>query len=104
MLRDVGATVLEPVGTAEDAKRQIATGPIIDAVLQDTNLRGEPAFDVAETLQEQAIPFLFVTGYDKDAIPDRRSEMPMVQKPVEAHALVALIRGIVRADEEQPAG
>lgn len=91
VLLDKGADVLGPVATVEDAKRRIDAEPTIDAVLLDINLRGELAFDVADALKRRGIPFLFVTGYDRAAIPDRFGDAPTLRKPIDPRDLVRLI-------------
>lgn len=89
-LAAVGAKIVGPVPTAAEANALIESGGQIDCVLLDVNLRGEMAFDVADTLQVRKIPFAFVTGYDREAIPDRFSAAPRLGKPVSSRQLIKM--------------
>ena len=67
-LEDAGARVLGPfacVATATDALA--ADRP--DCALLDLNLGNGISLDLPRLLARQAIPFAFVTGYDRAAIP-----------------------------------
>ena len=39
-------------------------------MLLEANLRGEPVDDVAAALTRRNIPFVFVTGYGRQALPE----------------------------------
>jgi len=91
-LSDVGAEVLGPVASVIEARALIEADPGINAVLLDVNLRGEMAFEVADALISRGIPFAFVTGYDRAALPDRFSDAVSLRKPVHAEQLVDLFR------------
>ena len=86
VLCDEGAEVLGPVGTVAEASALIGTGTSIQAVLLDVNLRGEMAFHVGDALQERGIPFAFVTGYDRVALPERFAAVPRLGKLVKLFA------------------
>ena len=88
ILSDVGAEVLGPVATVSDAYRMIEGDAAIDGVLLDVNLRGEMAFEVADALQARGIPFAFVTGYDRAALPERFSGATRLGKPVRPEQLI----------------
>ncbi len=87
-LADAGVEVLGPVATVAQARAQIEAGTKIDAVLLDLNLQGEMAFEVADALQSRGLPFAFVTGYDRAALPERFVDTMSVQKPVSPEKLV----------------
>jgi PAS domain S-box-containing protein len=54
----------------------------VDAAVLDLNLRGELSLPVADILLARGIPFVFVTGYQRDGIiPARFRGVPVVQKP-----------------------
>lgn len=99
ILSDVGAEVLGPVATKTEARDMIEADPAIDGVLLDLNLRGELAFDVADTLQSRGIPFAFVTGYDRAMLPERFSGVLNLEKPIRSEQLVNLLRNPARAEE-----
>ncbi len=77
-----GVQVLGPVGRVDDALGVIARSGRIDGALVDLNLHGVMAYPVADALVERSVPFLFVTGYDKAAIPERFKNVPHRQKPI----------------------
>lgn len=91
ILSDVGAQVVGPVATVPDARALIEAEPALDGVLLDVNLRGEMAFELADTLQERGIPFAFVTGYDRAAMPERFADATSVTKPVGRDQLIELV-------------
>jgi CheY-like chemotaxis protein len=97
ILSDVGAEVLGPVASVSAARDFIESGAGIDGVLLDVNLRGEMAFEIAERLQTRAIPFAFVTGYDRMALPDRFADVPRLEKPVRPEQLLEMFGNIAAA-------
>ena len=102
VLSDVGAEVLGPVATVDQAISLIESNPAIDCVLLDVKLRGEMAFAFAETLQTRAIPFAFVTGYDKGTLPDRFGDAPVLQKPVHARDLIRVFEVLAGRSSVDP--
>lgn len=102
ILAGVGAEVLGPVATAGEAHAFIEANPDIDGVLLDVNLRGEIAFDVADVLQSRRIPFAFVTGYNPEALPDRFSAVPSLQKPIRAEQLIDLFETLTPTKADRP--
>ena len=89
-LSDVGAKVLGPVATIAEARALVDAAPAIDAVLLDVNLRDGIAFELADSLQARSIPFAFVTGYDRSALPERFKTAPCLAKPVPPERLINL--------------
>src|SRR5262245_13179074 len=65
------ANVLGPVGTVKAALSLIRSGQRLDGAILDINLGGQMAFAVADLLIECSVPFVFTTGYDQSAIPER---------------------------------
>jgi DNA-binding NtrC family response regulator len=90
-LGDAGAVVLGPVGTVEDALRLIEEESSVDAAVLDISLRGEKVFPVADRLAERSIRFVFVTGYDKLAIPNLYRHVVRCEKPVDVSKVTAAI-------------
>jgi two-component sensor histidine kinase/DNA-binding response OmpR family regulator len=68
----------------------------LQAGILDVNLGGEKTYAVADILANRKIPFAFVTGYGPDAIVSEFSHAPVLQKPIEAAKLHALLQQIVR--------
>jgi CheY-like chemotaxis protein len=68
----------------------------LQAGILDVNLGGEKTYAVANILSDRKIPFAFVTGYGPDSIVSAFAHAPVLQKPVEAAKLHALLQQIVR--------
>lgn len=90
-LTEAGARVLGPFGRVEDAQRLIESGQAVDLAILDIDLVGERVFPVADRLRALGAPFLFATGYDPEIIPDRLSDVPRMEKPVTAAAVMRLL-------------
>ncbi len=67
----------------------------LQAGILDVNLGGEKTYAVADILTDRKIPFAFVTGYGPDTIVSEFAHAPVLQKPIEAAKLHALLRQIV---------
>lgn len=57
------------------------------AAVLDVNLGGNVVYPVAERLEALSVPFVFATGYGRDAIAQRWRDRPCIQKPIEPDAL-----------------
>lgn len=68
----------------------------LQAGILDVNLGGEKTYAVADILTDRNIPFAFVTGYGPDSIVSQFAHAPVLQKPIEAAKLHALLQQIVR--------
>ena len=87
LLRELGCIVLDPVPSVGDALRVLA-GERPDAAVLDANLQGQRVTPVAAVLQERGIPFLLVSGYERE----RLQEEPLqgarhLRKPVDGEQL-----------------
>jgi hypothetical protein len=47
----------------------------------DANLRGQPVDDIAAALTRKGIPFVFVTGYGREALPSSFAHARTLKKP-----------------------
>lgn len=65
---DMGAVILGPVATVEQAARHTQAA---EAAILDIDLRGRRVFPIADELVRRNVPFVFFSGYDDIAIPDR---------------------------------
>ena len=95
-LESAGVDVEGPVGSAEDALRAIDDDGSFDGVLLDGNLRGEPADEIAAALTRRNIPFVFVTGYGRQALPESFGQSPMLTKPFTQEQLLQTAARLVR--------
>jgi DNA-binding response OmpR family regulator len=86
-LSEAGASIVGPVGTVEHADKAITAGQLDGAIL-DLNLRGDMAFSVAERLHAQSVPFVIVSGYGTNALPEQLRDWPSLEKPVSSAKVI----------------
>lgn len=105
-LDDAGCTVVGPAQSLDKA-RSMAREESFDAALVDGNLAGRPVDEIAATLRERRIPFAFVTGYGREALPAGFDEMPIVEKPFTQEQVTAtlerLLSNVVTLRANRPA-
>jgi signal transduction histidine kinase/DNA-binding response OmpR family regulator len=98
-LQQEGAEVFGPVASVSAALRLIEEGEF-DGALLDANLRGQPAGDIAAALTRKCIPFVFVTGYGREALPAGFAQARVLKKPFIERELLEtaalLVRDITR--------
>ena len=87
-IRRIGGEVLGPAPTREKALELLDTAERVDLALLDINLRGQAVYDVADALEARDVAFVFVTGYEPAALPDRFARVPCWTKPVDRRALL----------------
>lgn len=92
MLVDWGFEPSEPYTRLEDAIAAAGHGGYDGAIL-DMNLGGKPVYPLAELLERQSVPFVFLTGYGHHALEKRFSSYPVLQKPVAPEALREVLLG-----------
>jgi len=93
-LQGAGAEVLGPC-PSEDAARTELESQLPDAAILDINLGRGPSFKLAESLQARGIPFVFVTGYDQEVIPEQFIGVQRLQKPVQRRQMIEAIARLV---------
>jgi DNA-binding response OmpR family regulator len=86
MLAELGYGVAAAVGTIAEAGKFAADGEFSAAIL-DVNLDGEEVYPVADILAKRSMPFIFVTGYGEQSLPERYRDRPALQKPFQADQL-----------------
>lgn len=92
-LEDQGAIVLGPAPSVDRALRLLdEVQHAIDAAILDVNLRGEVVFSVADTLVERGLPFIFVSGYDRELVPARFSNIRHCIKPVDVRSVCTALQ------------
>jgi DNA-binding NtrC family response regulator len=94
-LDEAGAIVLGPAGTLESALAMIKAAPRIDVAVIDVNLGGVLAYPAVDLLIERRVPFLFVTGYDAAAIPDRFANVVRYEKPINLSSVARAVRQFI---------
>jgi CheY-like chemotaxis protein len=63
-----------------------------DMAFIDVNLRGVPAWPLADVLRSRGIPFAFVTGYGTAGTAATFADVPVLQKPFRAQELEATLQ------------
>lgn len=80
ILVELGCMVIGPAASVNQALAMIEANAIDVAVL-DVNLNGEMSYPIADALAARGVPFVFVTGYDKDRMLEGYRNCPVLQKP-----------------------
>ena len=88
-----GAEVIGPVPRLLDALACVEGSRPPDLAVLDINLSNETTFTVAAALRRRGTRFVFVTGYDRDSIPDEFQDIPCWVKPVEPDQLARTLLG-----------
>ena len=78
---ELGVETIGPVGTVKRALDLVEHGGRLDGAVLDIKLRDGVVFPVAEALRARGVPFVFTTGYNKHAIPDRYQDVARYEKP-----------------------
>ena len=90
-LANSDAIIVGPVATVDQAIALVRGTERLNGAVLDVNLRGEPVFPVADELAARQVPFVFSTGYDATAIPERFQHVPRCEKPLNMFQLVKAI-------------
>ena len=93
-LEDAGACVIGPVGNVAAALSLIEQYRFHGALL-DANLVGNPVDDIAVALARNDIPFIFVSGYNRDSLPKAFDAVELLLKPFDASRLLAAVAKLV---------
>jgi CheY-like chemotaxis protein len=101
-LGELGCEVIGPAATLDEALRLAATHRP-DAAVLDVNLRGRPAFPVAELLAGRGVPMIWATGYGE--LPPGHGAaggMILLRKPLAEGELEAALRRAIAAGAAGP--
>jgi PAS domain S-box-containing protein len=96
-LVEFGFHVIGPVSKTSDAVAAAADAHF-DAAVLDINLGDGLVYTVAEILEKRGVPFVFITGYDKDSVDSRFSRIPVLQKPIEREMLQRIFVRVAAID------
>ena len=95
-----GCEVIGPAPDLETARRLLAaTAP--DCALLDANLAGRPVGELAAELTRRGIPFGFVSGYGRQALPDGFRDAPLLRKPFGSGPLIDMVRALLAGSDGQ---
>ena len=93
-LMEAGCEVSGQAGTLAKAKQLIADTDC-DAALLDANLAGQSVDELAVALTQRNIPFAFVTGYGREALPEGFREVAVLSKPFSKDQLRSVVQGLL---------
>ena len=79
-LVDCGCDVVGPVARVADGVK-LASSERLDGAILDINIAGTKVFPVASELARRSVPFIFVSGYDPDNLPEAWRGRPILKKP-----------------------
>jgi len=94
VLAEAGATVIA-VSSEEEALSALKATRFDKAAL-DVNLHGRQVRAVPAAMVRSAVPFLFVTGYGRSALPPGFEQVPTLNKPFNNHKLVEALGALGR--------
>ncbi|HZQ02276.1 MAG TPA: response regulator [Reyranella sp.] len=80
LLADLGCTVVGSALRIEEAL-SMAQSVQCDVAVLDVNVGGARIDTVAEALAHRNIPFIFVTGYERNVLPAAFRDQPLLIKP-----------------------
>jgi CheY-like chemotaxis protein len=86
-LENLGAEVLGPAASVEQALALLQSENSLDAAVLDVNLQGDYVFPVLEVLRTRRVPFVLATGYDGWALPAAYADAPRCAKPLDMRRL-----------------
>ena len=92
-LLEAGCVVVGPLPRLAKAVEVAHVEPI-DLALLDVNLAGEKVFPVADVLVRRKVPFVFLTGYGRGALPAAYADRPVLAKPFRLAALLGLMTAL----------
>jgi PAS domain S-box-containing protein len=93
-LKSMGCVVIGPASTLAKARTLIAESAC-DAALLDVNLAGHSVDELATALTQKNVPFAFVTGYGRDALPRGFQDAILLSKPFNDDQLNAVVDSLL---------
>ncbi len=95
-LREAGFEIVGPAASVAAALRLVDSQGCDLAVL-DVNLGRETAAPIANALSVKSVPFVGLSGYSSDQLPEGFRDAMMLTKPVDPKRLVLELRGLIAA-------
>lgn len=92
LMNELGLMVVQTAMTSKDALQKISDEQPGFAVL-DVNLsQGDTSFAIARKLQELGVPFVFLTGYGAEGVPEQEfPEVTVLEKPLRRAELAQVL-------------
>lgn len=95
LLADAGADVVGPISNVRDALAQVRDDGF-DMALVDVGLGNEKAYPVADLLRELNVPFVFVTGYGEESLPERFRGAALCKKPFNESCILDAVKSAIQ--------
>jgi PAS domain S-box-containing protein len=94
IVEDAGGLI---AGSAADAATALTLLHAAEADLAflDGNLQGERVDEIAAALVARGVPFVFVSGYGRDHLPEGHDDAPLITKPFEREQLLRAALSLV---------
>jgi DNA-binding response OmpR family regulator len=94
ILSEAGYEIVGPAATVAKALRLIESQDI-HAAFVDCNLQGEYATAIVQTLTARTIPFVVVTGSERESLPPEFNNGAFARKPFSAVHLLEIARTLL---------
>ncbi len=94
-LEGLGAEIVGPVPTRDQAFALLEAGPV-DAAVLDINLKRQTVYPVADVLREHGVPFVFATGLAESSVPPAYRDVPLWEKPFKPEALARALPSLMQ--------
>jgi CheY-like chemotaxis protein len=88
-LDELGHAAVGPAANLDSALKLVATP--IDGAIVDVSLGRESGYPVAEALAARGVPFVFATGYGREALDPAWRGRPTLMKPFDFDAFRAAV-------------
>ncbi|MFO1089742.1 MAG: response regulator [Hyphomicrobiales bacterium] len=69
-----------------------------DVAVLDANLFGQSSEPVASALKQKRKPFVFISGYRREALPQGFEDIPLLSKPFNPSTLIEVLRQETQTD------
>ena len=94
-----GGTAIGPMNTVASALKEIESG-VVNAVILDAKLVDGSGADLAASLEKRRIPYVVVSGYDRENLPQGLRRAPFMAKPISMPLLVEAIGRLAAASRQ----
>jgi CRP-like cAMP-binding protein/CheY-like chemotaxis protein len=104
IVQRTGFDVVGPVARSDHGMTLLAEQSVEGAII-DIGLGAVTSFPICEELNRRHVPFVFLTGYERDVIPRAFRQAPVLSKPAQAREIQAALTALrcpgmkARADE-----
>ncbi len=98
MLGDLGYPIAAETGDIDDAMT-LARTATYDVAILDVNVNGKLISPVADIIAARPRPFVFVTGYGTQGLPQNYRDRPVLQKPFQMETLASILETVLRGHD-----